>query len=121
MNLAYPYRFDGRGRTAEADDAAHLRDLIEQLLFTAPGERLNRPGFGCGLGRLVFEPLSEELAMSAQFIVQAALTEWLGSRIEVSEVSIDVADAKLGVTVGYRVRRTGEARTESFSAPGGVT
>lgn len=119
MNLAYPYRFDGRGRSAEVDGDTHIRDLIEQLLFTAPGERVNRPSFGCGLGRLVFEPLSKELAMSAQFIVQAALTEWLGSRIEVGEVSIEIEDAKLNVTVSYRLRRSGEARIDSFSRSGG--
>ena len=49
MNLRFPYQFDGRGRTAEADEAAYIRDLIEQVLFTAPGERVNRPDFGCGL------------------------------------------------------------------------
>ena len=54
MNLDFPYHFDSHGRTAAIDYDAHIRDLIEQVLFTAPGERVNRPDFGSGLLRLVF-------------------------------------------------------------------
>jgi uncharacterized protein len=43
MNLDFPYHFDARGRTAAIDDAGHIRDMVEQLLFTNPGERVNRP------------------------------------------------------------------------------
>src|SRR5271165_734476 len=57
-NIAFPFRIDGRGRTALVDDNSHIRDLIEQLLFTNPGERVNRPTFGSGLLALVFQPNS---------------------------------------------------------------
>ena len=72
--LDYPYHFDGRGRTAATSNDAHMRDLIEQVLFTAPGERVNRPDFGSGLMQLVFAPNSDELAAATQFLVQGALT-----------------------------------------------
>ena len=82
MYVDHPYRFDARGRTAETTTSEHIRDLIEQVLFTAPGERVNRPDFGCGLQRLVFAPNSDELAAASQFLVQGALQQWLGDLIE---------------------------------------
>ena len=58
--LDYPYHFDGSGRSAATDEADHIRDLIEQVLFTSPGERVMRPDFGAGLLALVFEPNSTD-------------------------------------------------------------
>ena len=83
MDIDFPFHFDGRGRTAEAATDEHVRDLIEQVLFTSPGERVNRPTFGSGLMQLVFAPNSDELATATQFLVQAALQQWLGDLIEV--------------------------------------
>jgi hypothetical protein len=115
MNLDFPYHFDGRGRTAEAEDDAYLRDLIEQVLFTSPGERVNRPTFGSGLGRLVFAPNSDELAAATQLLVQGALQEWLGDLIQVDEVAVASEDAQLRVTVRYKNRRSQETQTAQFT------
>lgn len=115
MNVDYPYRFDRRGRTAEADDADHIRDLIEQVLFTTPGERVNRPTFGCGLRELVFRPNSLELAATTQFLVQGALQEWLGDVIRVEEVEVNAEDEKLRVTVRYAIRTTQESQVAQFT------
>ena len=79
MNILFPYQFNTRGRTAEADEDRHIRDLIEQLLFCSPGERVNRPDFGTGLLQLVFAPNSPELAAATQLMIQGALQQWLGS------------------------------------------
>src|SRR5262245_21303045 len=119
MNIDYPFRFDGRGRTAETDDNDHIRDLIEQVLFTAAGERVNRPNFGSGLARLVFAPNSDELAAATQFLVQGSLQQWLGDLIQVDEVQVQNEDSTLFVTVKYTVRRTQEQQTAQF-ARGGV-
>ncbi len=119
MNIDYPYRFDGRGRTAETNDNEYIRDLVEQVLFTAPGERVNRPNFGCGLLRLVFEPNSEELVAATQFLVQGSLQQWLGDLIEVNDVKVVNDDSTLLVTVQYTVRRTMEKQTARFTRPGG--
>ncbi len=100
--LDYPYRIDPHGRTAGTDGGDHLRDLIEQLLFTHPGERVNRPDFGSGLLQLVFAPASVELAASLQFTVQAALERWLGNRIAIDDVKVTVEDSTLRVVVAYR-------------------
>jgi uncharacterized protein len=120
MNIDYPYHFDGRGRTAAVDGDAHIRDLIEQVLFTAPGERINRPAFGSGLMQLVFAPNSDELAAATQFLVQGALQQWLGDLIEVETVEVNNEDATLRVTVQYRVRRSGAQQTAEFTRGGGL-
>jgi phage baseplate assembly protein W len=120
MNIDYPFRFDNSGRTAAADEDNHIRDLIEQVLFTAPGERVNRPDFGSGLMQLVFAPNSSELATATQFLVQGSLQQWLGDLIEVNEVRVESDDSKLLVTVEYTVRRTQQRQTAQFSRGGGL-
>lgn len=120
MNIDYPLRFDGRGRTAETGDDDHIRDLIEQVLFTAPSERVNRPTFGCGLRRLVFAPNSNELAAATQVLVQGALQQWLGDLIQVDDVEVESDDAKLLVIVQYTVRRTKQQQTAQFTTGGGA-
>ena len=115
MEIDHPFGVDVRGRTAEVDADGHLRDLIEQVLFTAPGERVNRPTFGSGLAQLVFGPTSEERATATQFLVQGALQQWLGELIQVEAVDVQSEDATLHVTVGYSVRRTQQRHVARFS------
>ena len=115
MNIAYPFRFDGGGRTATADDDRHIRDLIEGVLFTNPGERVNRPDFGSGLGQLLFAPNSPELATAVQFLAQGALQQWLGDLIAVERVQVDVVDSALSVQVDYVVQRTQQRGAAQFS------
>lgn len=115
MNVDYPYRIDGRGRTAVTTDDDWIRDLIEQILFTVPGERVNRPDFGSGLLQLVFAPNSNELAAATQFAVGAALQQWLGDLVQLQTVQVEAEDSKLRVTVQYIVVRTQEERTAHFT------
>jgi len=114
MNIDFPLHFDGRGRTADTDDGGHIQDLIEQLLFTTPGERVNRPDFGTGLMQLVFAPNSDELAAATQFLVQGALQQWLGELIQVDAVQVQNDDSTLRVVVQYTVRRTQEQQVAQF-------
>jgi phage baseplate assembly protein W len=116
MNVSLPYRVDGRSRTAEAESHdAHIRDLIETVLFTVPGERVNRPDFGCGLLQFVFAPNSEELAATLQALVQGSLQQWLGTLIRIEEVAADSVDATVTVEVRYAVLATGSRRIASFT------
>jgi phage baseplate assembly protein W len=115
MNVDFPYHFDARGRTAEVDYDAHVRDLIEQVLFTAPGERVNRPDFGSGLLRLVFAPNSSELAATTQYLVQGSLQQYLGDLIQVDAVDVTSEDSTLRVLVRYVVRRTQTLQTAEFT------
>lgn len=118
MDVAFPYRFDLAGRTAAADLDRHVRDLIEQVLFTAPGERVNRPTFGSGVMQLVFAPNSEELAATTQYLVQGALQQWLGDRIEVDQVVVHAVESTLEVTVVYTVRVTRQQQSVRFARAG---
>lgn len=112
--VAYPYRIDRRGRTAAAADERHLHELIEQVLFTRPGERLHRPDFGCGLLQMAFDLNGEAAASSVQMTVQGALQATLGERIQVDRVSVRSDEGTLRVTVAYRPRSSSEARTATF-------
>lgn len=114
MNVAFPLHFDTRQRTATAGEDDHIRDLIEQVLFTSPGERVNRPDFGSGLLQLVFAPNSPELAAATQLLVQGALQRWLGELIHVEAVEVQSEDAVVRVTVRYVVRRTQERASAEF-------
>ena len=118
MNIDFPFYFDNLGRTATTSDDDHIRDMIEQLLFTNPGERVNRPDFGSGLLQLVFAPNSPELAATVQFTMQAALQRWLGDLIDVQELEVTSEDSRLQVFLQYAVKRSGEQRTETFELSG---
>ena len=118
FNLDYPYHFDCKGRTAATGDDDHVRDMIEQVLFTSPGERVNLPEFGSGLLQLVFAPNSPELAASLRFTLIAALQRWLSDLIEDRDLTVTSEDAALRVVVDYVVRRTGDPRTETFTQGG---
>jgi phage baseplate assembly protein W len=115
INIAVPYDLDARGRTATATDPDHLRQMLELLLFTSPGERVNRPDFGGGLRPLVFDPNSAELAAALRFNLQASVQRWMGDLLDVQDLAVANDDATLRVDVAYVVRRTGEARTAQFN------
>ena len=114
-NIDYPYQFDTRGRTAAAGADDHIRDMIMQVLFTAPGERVNRPDFGSGLLQLLFAPNSDELATATQFLVQGALQRWLGDLIVAEAVTVESDEGLLRVTVQYTVRRTQQRKVDQFT------
>jgi len=114
MNIDYPFHIDSRRRTADATDAKHIQDLIEQVLFTSPGERINRPTFGSGLLQLVFSSNSNELAAATQFLVQGALQQWLSDLIQVEAVQIENKDEVLEVTVRYTIRRNQQRQVAQF-------
>jgi len=115
MNIDYPFHFDSRGRTASTDDDDHIRDMLEQLLLTSPGERVNRPDFGSGLLHMVFAPNSPELAATLQMTTQAAIQRWLGDLIELQALEVTAEDSKLSLLVRYIVRRTNEPRTAEIT------
>lgn len=118
--LDFPFRIDGRGRSAETAEDDHIRDLIFQVLFTNPGERVNRPDFGCGIKQLVFMPNSNALATATQFLVQGSLQRWLDGVIQVESVDVEAAEAELRVTVVYSKRSGGGPRRDVFTPAGPV-
>lgn len=117
MHIDHPFHLGTHRRTAATDEDDHLRDLIEQVLFTNPGERVNRPEFGTGLMQLVFAGNSEELATATQYLVQGALQQHLGDRIQIESVTVTAEESTLTVVVSYTARRSGERATQQFSRP----
>ena len=117
MNINFPFNFDGRGRTASAEENQHIRQMIEQLIFTNPGERVNRPTFGSGLLQLVFAPNSPEVAATVQFTLQAAIQEWLGDIVEVRDLDVVSYDSSLIVDLKYAIRRTNELQSVTLTRP----
>ena len=115
MDLDFPFHVGAAGRTALTGADDHLRDLIEQVLFTSPGERVNRPDFGSGLLQLVFAPNSPELATAVQYLVQGALQRWLGDVITVEAVEVTAVESRLEVAVAYSARRDSRRRVARFS------
>ncbi|HEY2515839.1 MAG TPA: GPW/gp25 family protein [Polyangiaceae bacterium] len=113
MNVNFPFQFDGRGRTMDPL-ADYIRQLVEQVLFTSPGERVNLPDFGSGLLQLPFAPNSIEMAAATQFTVQGALQKWLSAYIKVQSVVAAVQDSKLTVTVTYAPLNTGVTQVQTF-------
>jgi len=118
MNIDYPFHFDGRGRTALTGYDDHIRDMIEQFLFTNPGERVNRPDFGSGLLQMVFEPTSPDVAAVMEQTIMAGLQRWLGDLIQVHALDVTSEEATLRVELQYVVRRTGTSHTETFERGG---
>ena len=115
MNIDYPYHFDSAGRTAGTTGEDHIRDLIETVLFTSPGERVNRPAFGSGLMQLIFAPMDDALAATVQMSVQGALQHWLSDLIRVEGVQVESLDTTLRVQVQYTVLKTLERRSARFT------
>jgi hypothetical protein len=114
MNLAFPYNFDSTGHTAQTDLPGHIRDMIEQILLTSPGERVNRPTFGSGTAQLVFAPNSDVLATAQQQAIQAGLQQWLSDLIRVQSVTVTANDATLLITVVYTIIQTQQQQTQQF-------
>lgn len=116
--LDFPYHFSGLGRTATTDGPDHVRDLILQVLMTAPGERVMRPDFGAGLLALVFEPNGSLLAATTQMLVQSALQAHLSHLIAVQAVEVSDDDAVLRVEVRYTLLADRSEQSASFVVPG---
>ena len=115
--LDHPFYFDAKGRTATTDADDHVQDMIFQVLFTNPGERVNRPDFGCGLSQLVFMPNSDALATSTQFMVQGSLQRWLADVIQVEQVLVTNEEERLVVDVAYVRLDNGQRRQDRFTSP----
>ncbi len=117
MPINQRYGFDANGRTAQSSVSDGLLQSIETLLFTRPGERVNRPDLGSGLFQLVFAPDSDLLASTTQFLIQGALQRWLGGRAQVLDVDVTAADAELTVRVRFLPAASAQPVVASFVRP----
>lgn len=115
MNFDYPFHFSSQGRTATTDENTHIEEMLEQLLFTNPGERVNQPALGSGLQQLVFAANSPEVAAALQFTLQAAIQNWLGDLIVLKGLEVSSDDSTLTIFISYVVQRTNEQQVAQFT------
>jgi phage baseplate assembly protein W len=100
-HVGFPLRVTAQRRTALLDDDAYLRGLVEAVVFTRPGERVNRPDFGSGIDQLVFAPSGGELADATKALVHGALQRALGELLRVEDVTVEAVESTLRVTIVY--------------------
>jgi len=115
MNLVYPFRISSLRRSAISDWDEHVQQLIEQVLFTTPGERVNRPDFGSNALQQIFSINSDEIATANQFLLQASLQQWLSDVIQIEDLKVQTQEATLQITIQYKVLKTQERRTGNFN------
>jgi phage baseplate assembly protein W len=115
VNLSYPYGFDTSGHTAECDDTDHIDQMLAQLLFTNPGERVMQPAFGSGVMQLVFAPNSPQLAATVEYTMQGAIQQYLGDIIALQQLTVTADDSTLTIDIGYIVRSTGQSANLSLT------
>ena len=118
INVAFPYRLDDRGRTATATYDDHVEQMLELLLLTRPGERVNQPTFGCGLLDQVFAPNSPGIAAALNVTIAAAISLWLRDVVSVTSLDVTAQVNQLTVAIGYTVLATGSAASLALSVPG---
>ena len=121
MNVQFPYGFNATGWTAQADLPTHIRDMVEQILLTSPGERVNRPTFGSGTAQLVFAPNSDALAAAQQQVIQGSLQQGLADLIRVNAVDVSAQDSTLLITVTYTIIQSQQQQTQQFVYGGATT
>jgi phage baseplate assembly protein W len=114
MQIAFPYVFDSNHVTGLAAEPAHVRQMLEQLLFTMPGERVNRPDFGCGIQRMVFAPQSTEVVATLQALIESEIHRWMGDVLTLRKLQVTAEEATLRVLVEYQLPRDITLRTERF-------
>lgn len=115
IQFNYPFRISDRGRTLEVSEELHIRQLIEQVLFCYPGERINRPSFGAGLNQLIFAENNDQLVSATQLLISASLQQWLGDLVHVKSVDISSDGSTLRITVQYSLVRNQQPQESIFT------
>jgi hypothetical protein len=87
--MAFPLRIGVAG-CAQVGRFDHIREQVEQVLFTSPGERVFRPDFGFGARRHVFEPNAAALWEFARNRLYGALTEALAGEVDPKTIRVEV-------------------------------
>lgn len=118
--LDAPLTIDDRGRASRAGEDEHVRDLIRAVLFTEPGERVNRPDFGCALKTMIFLPNSDALAAATRALVHGALQQWLALEILVEAVDVQAVDAELRINIVYQRRSDGSRHRDVIATRAGT-
>ncbi len=114
FDVSFPLRIDNRGRMATAGYETHVREMLEQLLFTQPGERVNRPDFGTPISAAIFDRPTDELISSLEFQVSTSVQRFMGEVVSLENVSIDVVDDQIEIILTYTIIALNQSTEERF-------
>jgi len=118
-HLDQPYGIDGSGRTATTDDSRRrVRNLLEAVLFTAPGERVNRPEFGAGVADLLFDANSEALETASGFLIRSAIQRHLSDVLVLDALEVSRDEGTLRIVLSYTPLGADERVSETFTREG---
>jgi len=117
QGLKFPLAISQRGVAAASPRTQQIREQLEQLLFTLPGERVTRPEFGCGVQRLVFTGAGEESAAAAEYIISTAIRTYLDDVMQLDALRVSVHESTLYIDILYTLRDTGAELSASFDQP----
>ena len=117
--LKFPFIVDVDGPLTSSR-AEHVREQIEQVLFTSPKERVFRPEFGVGIRRLVFEPNSSALWNITHKQLLSSLAEALRGEVDSKtlEVSLEQQDSNLIILISYKLAAINRQETQAFNIAG---
>src|SRR5262245_6235911 len=112
--LQFPFQVSERGVAATSGRLDVIRQQLEQLLLTMPGERVNRPDFGCGVQRLVFAGASPEAAAAAEYVIGTAINKYMAELIQLDAVRVTVDASTMYIDILYTVLDSGAELAVSF-------
>lgn len=116
VDLSFPLRLDNRGRLATSNYARHIGELIEQVLFTRPGERVNRPDFGTPIPGAVFDSATPELMTQLQYMVQTSLHRFMDGAISVENVAVVQVENRIEITINYTILVLDQSFEQTFQS-----
>lgn len=119
-HLSFPFRVNNDGgATTVASLEEHVRDELVQLLLTNPAERLFVPELGGGVRRMVFENADETTAAMSKALITQSVSRWLGHRVALEELTVQVTDSLIEIELKYRIAGTQDSRVLKFQRHGG--
>jgi uncharacterized protein len=111
--LSFPLRLNDRDRIVMAGDDTDIKQAIQIIINTVPGERVMRPDFGCLIHELIFWPANEQTAAVAERYVTDALNQW-EPRIELKSVRVTPGSSELGeliIEISYQIKDQHDPRS----------
>lgn len=115
MYKKFPFQFNLYGHISSTTYDLHIQEMLEQILFTSPGERVNRPDFGCGVELMVFGSTSPEILSVKQTQINSQIQKWLGHLIQVLEVKITTNENRVEILIRYMIYQNQQETTQVFS------
>ena len=114
INVGFPFELDNRGYINSPDHETHIRQLMELVLFTSPGERVNRPDFGCGLLELLFADAADPESVVSAYEIEGQLSRWLGEYVDIESLDLVPIDSMLQIRITYRLKQDDQLRVAVF-------